>query len=757
MTVRDHQGIAIDKFMGLWDRGDKDSTPIDHFTECNNIRFIANSSFGTRPGIGLSQDVDVPLKNIKRIYNYNTQTGSTLLVLTWDDATSTGKIYHVVNESDVFGPILSIVNMEDFAFIPYAGRAYLSPFNSQDPTLPAPSQAPNAALANGTDIEDGVHEYAYTYVTAVGETTPSPLATITTHQAPIADPTITPAATNTAIAGTNNLVLGGTYRWKLVYTADIAGNLVTLPGPASNALVVTSNVLEVGLQLPTAIPAAAVRVSVYRTTNGGGTYFEEVTGNLALPGSFPLLFSGQVFVVGQTPDAQLVTHAAAPIANNTEAGDVNLSNIAIGGDDVTARNVYRTAANVSQLQLLTVLADNTTTVFADTIADGSLGANAPTVNGAVISGLPITRGLDGEFLYVYAGDGTAARKAAGLAITGTMTVANGAAGHTDPGLHIFGIVSETISGYLSPPGALTTFTTVAANSVSFGNIPTSGDPHVIRRHLVSSIVLPTFNGDLEGYDLFFVPNATIENNTDTFLNNISFFDQDLIDDASHLFDNYEEIPAGSVLSLYHDRLVLGCTFTDISLLLVSAIGEPEAISQIDGLIVVPLDGNPITNAQELRDILYVFKHSRTVSYTDNGDAPSSWPLVIIDNALGTSVHGIATLLDSGSASVDFLIVCTYQGMSLFAGIYKTPELSWKIENLWRSEDRNEFDRIQIVNAPIQKEIYCILPSRALLVGNYSLGMDYKNMRWAPWTFYPGLNTVAIHNIDEIILGTDLVS
>jgi hypothetical protein len=30
------------------------------------------------------------------------------------------------------------------------------------------------------------------------------------------------------------------------------------------------------------------------------------------------------------------------------------------------------------------------------------------------------------------------------------------------------------------------------------------------------------------------------------------------------------------------------------------------------------------------------------------------------------------------------------------------------------------------------------------------------MRWSIWTFLPGLNTIAIHEIDEIILGTDLV-
>lgn len=554
-SIRDHQGITLERFNGLYQRGDLDTTPLDHFADCNNIKLIGDSSFRTRDGIGITQNVLVPLRNIKRIYNYPTQTGNTFIVLTntnaispnlsnfipnFDDEsiesnpiflkpsdqlfleednieddsywltnypasidTVIGNIYHVINPATVYGPILSIYGMTDFAFLPYAGRGYISPFSTFD-----------------------------------------------------------------------------------------------------------------------------------------------------------------------------------------------------------------------------------------------------------VGGLNVEKGLQNEFLYVYAGDGTPARRAAGLALAGTLTIANGTAGYTDAGFRLFGFVSESISGYLSPPGAIGSFTTVGTNSVSFGTVPASGDPNVVKRHLVASKIITGYNGNPEGYILYFVPNAVINNNTDNFLNNISFYDADLLADASHLFNNYSQIPAGAVLGNYHNRLVLCATYTDISLGLISSPGEPEAISQINGLIIVPLDGNPITNAQELRDVLYVFKRSRTVAFIDNGDIPSSWPMTVIDNALGTSVHGIATVLDSGSSSVDYLIICTYQGVSLFNGRYITPELSWKIEAYWKSLPRSDFRLIQIVNAPIQKEIYIILPSRNLLVGNYSNGMDQMKIRWSPQSFVMGVNTVAIWNIDEIILGAD---
>ncbi len=509
MTVRDHQGIPLTDLKGLWDRGDKDTTPSDHFSDCNNIDF-RDQTFETRPGITISQDVLVPLTNIKRIYNYPTQTANTFIVLTYDYDAGAGSIHHVVDENTVYGPLITIVGMTDFAFVPYAGRAYISPF--------------------------------------------------------------------------------GDY------------------------------------------------------TNGDLTF---------------------------------------------------------------------------------------------------------------------QKGLQNEFLYVYAGDGTPARKAAGSSLSGTITIANGAAGHTDPGQHIFGFVSQTSSGYNAPPSALNFFTTSAGSSVSFGNIPTSGDPNVVKRLLVATKALPTTapalnaSSDLTAYQFFFVPNAVINNNSSTSLNNISFFDADLLADASDLLDNYTSIPAGESLSLYHNRLCLATTHTDISLILVSNPGEPEAINQITGLIVVPLDGNPITNHQEMRDVFYVFKRSRTVAYADNGDTPSSWPLIPIDSALGTCPHGIATVLDSGSSSIDSLIVCTYQGINAFNGRYITPELSWKVEAFWKALDRNAFGAIQILNAPIQKEIYVILPTKQMLMGNYANGMDYKNIRWSPWSFRMGINTVAIHNIDEIILGADL--
>jgi hypothetical protein len=499
--LRDHQPVELKNFGGLWDRGNVEEVPLDHFSECENLRFIGSGSFGSRFGIDRHQDVETPLGKVIRIYNYITSEGSTLLALTWDG--TTGKIYHVVDSTTTYGPVLTITGMTDFGFVPYAGRAYITPFTT--------------------------------------------------------------------------------------------------------------------------------------------------------------------FTVGS---------------------------------------------------------------------------------------LNVEKGMQSQFLYVYLGDGSAARKAAGSPGSGTIVVGNGAAGHTDAGFHLFGVVGETDTGYLTPPFAFNSFTTSASLSVSFSSIPTLTGSQWVKRHIVTTKIIVDYNGDTTGYIYYFIPNATINDNTTTTLANISFFDADLLDDASHLLDNYSEIPAGVSLNIYHNRLCLTTTFDDISLVLVSAVGEPEAISQIDGLLIVPPDGNPITNSQEMRDVLYIMKRVRTVSYVDNGDEPSSWPLTVIDEALGCPVHGIATVIDSGSSSVDYLIIASYQGVMLFNGRYAQPELSWKVKNFWQNLDRSNFRLVSILNDPINQIFYITLPNYKMLIGDYSNGLDPKKIRWTPWKFDIKVNAVALININELIIAAE---
>lgn len=72
--------------------------------------------------------------------------------------------------------------------------------------------------------------------------------------------------------------------------------------------------------------------------------------------------------------------AAVTVANPAVNGQAALTGIPLGGSLVTARKLYRTTAGGSSYLLLATISDNTTTTYADNIADSSLGAGAPSIN-----------------------------------------------------------------------------------------------------------------------------------------------------------------------------------------------------------------------------------------------------------------------------------------------------------------------------------------------------------------------------------------
>ena len=257
--------------------------------------------------------------------------------------------------------------------------------------------------------------------------------------------------------------------------------------------------------------------------------------------------------------------------------------------------------------------------------------------------------------------------------------------------------------------------------------------------------------------------------TSTTTKTVEYFDSDLLSDASHLIDNFSEIPSCVNLNTYHSRLVLvgefGTTETltglptgvtdNRSIARLSAPGEPEAISKIDGLLIVPLDGNPLTNVQEFRDVLYLFKRTRTFAYSDNGDEPSSWQEEVLDQGVGAPVHGISTVLDTGGVNVDFLLIADWSGLMIFNGTYARPELSWKIEDFWLALNRFEFRNVQLVNDSLSKKIWMTLPppnQHVLLHANYGDGLDAKNIKWSKWTSQLNISCICLIDTNKVVLG-----
>ena len=125
-------------------------------------------------------------------------------------------------------------------------------------------------------------------------------------------------------------------------------------------------------------PAGTTGRNLYRRSGGAGLKFVAlIAGNSAST------------YTDVTPNASL--GVAPPTTNTAITRVIPLSEIPLGAAPlVTLRKIYRTVANGSQLKLLTTLFDNSTTEYLDTIHDGSLGANAPTVTTAQANRVQLT-------------------------------------------------------------------------------------------------------------------------------------------------------------------------------------------------------------------------------------------------------------------------------------------------------------------------------------------------------------------------------
>jgi hypothetical protein len=371
-----------------------------------------------------------------------------------------------------------------------------------------------------------------------------------------------------------------------------------------------------------------------------------------------------------------------------------------------------------------------------------------------------TLGLINEFIYVYLGAGDPARKAAGVGPTTAVTATESAvAGNVEAGIHVYGVVYETDTGFLTKISPLTTLNSTGGFEVDITNVPIAPNTFTVARHIVASRAInPTlYTGNPDEYQLFFVPDGTLPDNIQTTIS-VSFFDADLLDDASHLLDILEEIPASVAINTYHDRMVIGGIFAsnnkEWSLVRLSVPGEPEAFDAVDGLFYVPADDYPITYLQEYRDVLYIFKIIRTYASVDNGGEPSEWPTpVTIDQGLGASVHGVAAVLDSGGINIEFLIITNYAGIFIFNGSFAKPELTYKIKDYWTALDRAFFTEIQIVNDTIEQIIYCTLPNFRLLVGFYENGLDAKAIKWSIWLFDNQVTTITLIDTNTLIIGS----
>lgn len=329
----------------------------------------------------------------------------------------------------------------------------------------SPAAAPAASATGGAGLTTGTYGYAVTFVTAAGESLPSPTRSVAVGGL-VANPASPPGAGiySNAIGAPYPFATGDAIRYWAYTWTTAAGE--TLPSPT----MAPGGSYPLGPGGPYAArfdvwggpyPTSVTGINVYRTAQGSA--------QLKLVASL----GWAVFwtYTDHTTDAAL--GANVPTSNTALAGNqVTLSSIPIGGAGVTARKIYRTVVGGAQLKLQSTIADNTTTTLVDATADGSLGANVVTSD---TSGLAQPEGqvVAGSISILIAGAG------AFLPGGGWASIGNG-----DQLMRYTGITGNTLTG-IPTSGAGSIQATVAYNSTITAapmvtGIPASGTGAITR-------------------------------------------------------------------------------------------------------------------------------------------------------------------------------------------------------------------------------------------------------------------------------------
>lgn len=357
---------------------------------------------------------------------------------------------------------------------------------------------------------------------------------------------------------------------------------------------------------------------------------------------------------------------------------------------------------------------------------------------------------------------TLARNAGGTPPTTPVTaVTSATAGNIQAGIHLFAVACETSSGFItrydiSFPGGFPTYNAPGGKSVDL-TVP-FGDPGTVKRHILATKRIPSFDGNAANYEFFFVgeigdnvtPNITID-----------FVDSALVDSADFLLDQLETIPAFVQMTTFQGSLVGVGENANPSIARVSKPGEPESFQETDGFVIVnPGEGGGLKNCREYRGVLYLFKSFKTYSTINNGNPPNAWPVSEVDSAYGTECFGIGQIIDDfSSVTNDALVIATRGGLFAFDGPYSSRALSFVIDDLWANQDFTTFDQTQVFIDPIAKIIYVNKPGENyehlvhVKICDYSDGLSFDQVKWAVWGLLEeGQTIVSI----GVVFGTNFI-
>lgn len=232
----------------------------------------------------------------------------------------------------------------------------------------APGASQNAVFSNGTD-----------FVSRVIDAGDVQTGTFANARINWAAPGTLGSTTPNTVAATNITITGGGY---IKPSADSTASILWENASGSTIGQLDSTNIRYGFGNNPSAPGQLI--DLY----DGHLRFTQLTAPGAATAALAGLGAGNVNsgthsykITFVTSAGETQAGAASNIITTTSGnGQVTLSAIPTGATGTASRNIYRTKAGGSVYFLLTALSDNTTTIYADNIADVSLTTTAPSIN-----------------------------------------------------------------------------------------------------------------------------------------------------------------------------------------------------------------------------------------------------------------------------------------------------------------------------------------------------------------------------------------
>jgi len=373
-------------------------------------------------------------------------------------------------------------------------------------------------------------------------------------------------------------------------------------------------------------------------------------------------------------------------------------------------------------------------------------------------------GIPGYNIQVYEGAGPGTLRPAGGAppagftLTPSMSVNSGDLGL---GTYIIAMCYETSSGFITAPGpeVFATIDSPGGFKLNVDNISVGPAGTIARRLLISKSIPPgLYTGNQYGYEMFFCPGGRLGDNTTTFIHDINFFDDDLIDSADYLFDSRNTLPCGLGLTVYNNRMCLWGVPEFEHYVFFSTPLFVEIFDQTGGqLYLDPSDAiSGIKNVVDHETSLFIQTQDRTYVTVDNGNDPDTWRCDPLDKAVGAEVFSVSKILDSRGTSVkrffqgDKSGIYTYEG-----GGFQDPPFTVNITDLWDRINKKQFDKVMLVDDPEAKVIYAAIPLDNAVECTHIIAGDYNNafnrygqlvgalVRWSLWAFPWFVSTIVL--------------